>query len=127
MTTLSINELRDEFRNEMAKLPPWLIGSLSLHHMIWQAMDILNETLLQLVIDKVLSQRKINKIISEFDDIICSVVSNVKEELQIRIAIYYTSMVEYLESRTLQEEQYEACSNLKKFSDYYFKNTPPTP
>ncbi len=126
MTTLSINELRDEFRNEMAKLPPWLIGSLSLHHMIWQAMDILNETLLQLVIDKVLSQRKINKIISEFDDIICSVVSNVKEELQIRIAIYYTSMVEYLESRTLQEEQYEACSNLKKFSDYYFKNTPPT-
>jgi hypothetical protein len=127
MTALTINELRQEFRHEMTKLPPWIIGTKPLHHMIWQAMDVLNETLIQLIINKVLSQRVINRIIAEFDDVIVSIVDNVEEEFQIRIAIYYTTMVEYLELRTLQEEQYEACSNLKKFSDYYFKNTQPTP
>jgi hypothetical protein len=127
MTTLTINELRQEFRQEMTKLPPWIIGTVSLHHMIWQAMDILNEILLQMVVDKVLTQKAINRIIADFDDTITAIVDNVKEDFQIRIAIYYTSMVEYLESRTLKEERYEACSNLKKFSDYYFKNIPPTP
>ena len=127
MSTLTINELRREFREEMTKLPPWIIGSVSLHHMIWQHMDILNEILLQLVVDKVLSTRTINRIIADFDDTISAIVDNVKEDFQIRIAIYYTSMVEYLESRTLKEERYEACSNLKKFSDHYFKNTQATP
>ncbi len=61
MTTLTINELRQEFRQEMTKLPPWIIGTVSLHHMIWQAMDILNEILLQMVVDKVLTQKAINR------------------------------------------------------------------
>lgn len=123
-TTLTINELRVEFRNEMSKLPKWLIGTLPLHHVIWQTMDILNEMLLQLIVKKILTQRSLDKIITEFEDNITHIIDNVKEDFHINIAIYYTSLVEYLEERSLEEEQYEACSNLKKFSDYYFKNTP---
>jgi hypothetical protein len=123
-TTLTINQLRDEFRTEMSKLPDWIVGTLPLHHLIWQTMDILNETLLQLIINKVLTVRAVNRIINDFEESITLIIDNVKEDIQVRIAIYYTSMVEFLERRTLQEEQYEACSNLKKFSDYYFKNSP---
>lgn len=123
-TTLTINELRAEFRNEMSRLPEWIVGTLPLHHLIWQSMDILNEILLQLIVNKVLTIRAVNRIIADFEDNITIIIENVKNEIQVMIAIYYTSMVEYLEERTLEEERYEACSNLKKFSDYYFKNSP---
>jgi hypothetical protein len=123
-TTLTINELRLEFKSEMSRLPDWMTGTLPLHHLIWQTMDILNETLLQLIVNKVLTTRTINKIINDFEESITLIIDNVKEDMQIKVAIYYTSMVDYLEFRTLEEEQYEACSNLKKFSDYYFKNSP---
>ena len=123
-TTLTITELRAEFKNEMIRLPDWIVGTLPLHHLIWQTMDILNDTLLQLIVNKVLTTRAINKIIADFEDNITLIIENVKDDMQVRIAIYYTSLVEYLEFRTLEEERYEACSNLKKFSDYYFKNSP---
>lgn len=122
--TLTINELRSEFKDEMAQLPDWIVGSLPLHHLIWQTMDILNEILLELIVNKVLTIRTITKIINDFEENITLIIDNVKEDIQVRIAIYYTTMVDYLEFRTLEEEQYEACSNLKKFSDYYFKNSP---
>jgi hypothetical protein len=122
--TMTIEELRNEFKSQMSRLPPWIIGSLPLHHIIWQTMDILNEILLSMIVKRILTQKAIDKIIQNFDDTISLIIDNVSDDIQLRISIYYTSMVEFLERRTLEEEQYESCSNLKKFSDHYFKNIP---
>jgi hypothetical protein len=123
-TTMTISELRKEFRDQMNRLPPWITGSMPLHHIIWQTMDILNEILLTMIVKRILTQKAIDKIIQNFDETISLIIDNVGNDIQLRISIYYTAMVEFLEKRTLQEEQYEACSNLKKFSDHYFKNIP---
>ena len=119
----SIKELIIEFIFVFEKgsnLPNDLRGKLPLRHIAWELIEDCNAILLCLVTDKLLNKDSIERIINSFDECIEAVCYYLSREEQIRLAIYWISAVGHMKKRCLEEEQFEACSNIKKFSDLYF-------
>jgi hypothetical protein len=121
----SIDEIRLEFHKKTSKLPDWIVGKYELHHKIWSLMDAANSVILILLTDKVLKEKSIIKIIEKFDEIIEEIYhSGISNQIQIKMAIYWLELVGYMRDRCLQEQQFESCSNLKRFSDLYLTPLP---
>ena len=119
-TGKSIEEIRKEYYETTSKLPDWIVGRYELHHTVWNLMDEANTILSILLTDRVLKERSILKIIERFDEVIDLIShSGISNQIQIKMAIYWLDLVNYMRERCLQEQQYECCSNLKKFSDLY--------
>ena len=123
MTKLTIIELRQEFDKSLHRIPKFITSTDTLHHALWQAMLECNALLLNLVVDKVLTEKQLDKIIEKFNKYIQIIIDNISESLQINISAYYAIVLEKLLMRSQDEEHYEVCSNLKRFIDYYFTNT----
>jgi hypothetical protein len=116
----SIEEMRREYYEKTNKLPDWIIGRYELHHTIWNLMDEANTIISILLIDKVLKDKSIIKIIEKFDEVIDLISqSGISNQIQIKMAIYWLDLVNHMRERCLEEQQYECCSNLKRFSDMY--------
>lgn len=121
----SIEEMRREYYNETSKLPDWIIGRYELHHTVWNLMDEANTIISILLTDRVLKDKSILKIIEKFDEVIDLISqSGISNQIQIKMAIYWLDLVNYMRDRCLEEEQFECCSNLKKFSDMYLVPLP---
>ena len=121
----SIDEIRLEFHKRTSKLPDWIVGRYELHHKVWNLMGEANSIILMLLTDKVLKDKSIVKIIEKFDDIIEEIYhSGISNQIQIKMAIYWLDLVGYMRERCLQEQQFESCSNLKRFSDLYLTPLP---
>jgi len=124
---MNIVELRLEFEKMFARIPKFINSTDQLHFILWQALGECNNQLIRLIIDKPLTDRKVANVINDFHDIIEAIVDNTPANIQLQVSAYYTILLERMISRSLEEEHYEVCSNIKKFSDYYFNNTNPTP
>lgn len=124
-TGKSIDEMRKEYYEATSKLPDWIIGRYELHHTVWNLMNEANTIISILLIDKVLKDKSILKIIEKFDEVI-DLISNsgISNQIQIKMAIYWLDLVNYMRERCLDEEQFECCSNLKRFSDLYLVPLP---
>jgi hypothetical protein len=121
----SIEEIRKEFYDITNKLPEFIIGRYELHHTIWNLMDECNTILSILLTDRVLKDKSVLKIIEKFDETIEFIaVSGISNQIQIKMAIYWLDLVGHMRQRCLEEEQFEACSNLKKFNDLYLAPLP---
>lgn len=124
-TGKSIEEIRREYHNATSKLPDWIIGRYELHHTVWNLMDEANTIISILLTDKVLKDKSILKIIDKFDEVIDLIShSGISNQIQIKMAIYWLDLVNYMREICLDEQQYEACSNLKRFSDMYLVPLP---
>lgn len=123
----SIKELIIEFIfvfETGSNLPPSLRGKLPLQHIAWELIEDCNAMLLCLITDKLLNKGSIERIITCFDECIEAACFYLDREEQIRFAMYWMSIISHMKERCLEEEQFEACSNIKKFSDLYFTITP---
>jgi hypothetical protein len=119
-TGKSIEEIRKEYYETTSKLPDWIVGRYELHHTVWNLMDEANTILSILLTERVLKDKSILKIIERFDEVIDLISkSGISNQIQIKMAIYWLDLVNYMRERCLEEQQYECCSNLKKFSDLY--------
>ena len=124
-TGKSIEEIRREYYDATSKLPEWIIGRYELHHQVWNLMDDANTVISILLTDRVLRDKSVVKIIEKFDEVIDLISqSGISNQIQIKMAIYWLELVNHMRERCLQEEQFEACSNLKKFSDMYLVPLP---
>lgn len=121
----SIEEMRREYYERTSKLPDWIIGRYELHHTVWNLMDEANTIISILITDKVLKDKSIVKIIEKFDEVIDLIShSGISNQIQIKMAIYWLDLVNYMRERCLEEQQYESCSNLKRFNDMYLVPLP---
>ena len=119
-TFKSIDEVRREYHVMTSKLPDWIVGKYELHHRVWNLIEEANKLLLFLITNKVLKDKIILTVIESFDDIIEMIYhSGISNQIQIKMAVYWLNLVSYMRRRCLEEQQYECCSNLKRFSDLY--------
>lgn len=117
----NIGQVRGEISLRLARTAPEALrGKFDSHHAVWPLIEDCDTILLVLITDRVLKQKSIATIISKFDDIICEICLYLDSETQIRLAIYWMSVLNIMKARCLEEDQFEACSNIKKFIDTYF-------
>jgi hypothetical protein len=66
--------------------------------------------------------------VEKFDELIDIICDYLDTKTQIRLAMYWITIVNTMKEKCLEEDQFEACSNLKKFTDTYFiiAQNPPT-
>ena len=119
------DELIKEFGFNISKtVPEVLRGKLMPQHAVWDLLDDCNTIILILITGRVLSDKAIVKIIERFDGVSEEISLYLTPEDQIRIGLYWVSVLDYMKHRCLDEDQFECCSNIKKFRDYYFSITP---
>jgi hypothetical protein len=123
MKGCSIQQLRLEFEKMFATIPKFINSTDHLHYILWQALGECNELLMRLVIHKTLSLQRVLNITNDFSSIIEAIIENTPANIQLQVIAYYTILLQKVISRSLEEEQYEVCSNIKRFSDLYFNNT----
>lgn len=117
----NIGQVRGEISLRLARTAPEALrGRFSPNHAVWLLIQDCDAVLLILITDRVLKQKSIDAIIEKFDDIITEICLYLDGETQIRLAIYWMSVLNIMKARCLEEDQFEACSNIKKFMDTYF-------
>ena len=104
--------------------PDALRGKFATEHALWDLMDDCNTILLVLITDRILTDVAIIKIIERFNEFAEEISHYLNAEEQIRLGIYWISVLDWMKKRCLEEDQFECCSNIKKFGDYYFSITP---
>ena len=119
------DELIREFGFNISRtIPEVLRGKLMPQHAIWSLIDDCNTIILVLITGRILSDKAIVRIIERFDGVSEEISLYLTPEDQIRIGLYWVSVLDYMKIRCLDEDQFECCSNIKKFRDYYFSITP---
>ena len=117
-------ELIKEFGFNISKTIPEVIrGKLMPQHAIWSLIDDCNTIILVLITGRILSERAIVRIMQRFDVIAEEMALYLTPEDQIRIGLYWIGVLDYMKERCLEEDQFECCSNIKKFRDYYFSSS----
>ena len=117
-------ELIKEFGFNISKTIPEVIrGKLMPQHAIWSLIDDCNTIILVLITGRILSERAIVRIMQRFDVIAEEMALYLTPEDQIRIGLYWIGVLDYMKMRCLEEDQFECCSNIKKFRDYYFSSS----
>lgn len=101
-------------------LPKELKSKLGTNAELWQYINDCNFTILKLLVRKVMKKEKIDLIVEEFDEKVSHVCQYITKKDQIRLAMYWLHNVRTMNERCLQEDQFEACANIKKFTDLYF-------
>jgi hypothetical protein len=123
MDKKSIKELIVEFIFHLERgsnLPDELRGKIPLQHIIWELIEDCNGLILCLITNKFLRNSTIERIIKSFNDF-CELISYyLTPEDQVKLAVYWMKAIQTIKSRCLEEEQFEACANIKKFSDLYY-------
>jgi hypothetical protein len=122
---MDIRELKKHISGKMVNIPNWIDTSSSLHHLIWNnGILSINAELLKLITNTILSEKTIFRIyvnISELLDNMSEVTSN---ELQLRVVAYYSKLFIFLQDITIEEERYEAATNVRNFTNIYYNITP---
>lgn len=119
------DELIREFGFNISRtIPEVLKGKLMPNHAVWNLIDDCNTIILILITKRILSDKAIVKIIERFDNVSEEISLYLTPEDQIRVGLYWVSVLDYMKERCLEEDQFECCSNIKKFRDYYFSITP---
>jgi hypothetical protein len=121
-TKKSTIEVRKEIYNEMNRIPKWINTTSSLHFEVWNLMGDCNDMLLLLINDKIITDKRINIIMIKFGFNITSLLDVLIEDDRIKLCVYFTAMLDMIKEVCLEEERYEACSNIQRFYDSYFTN-----
>ena len=119
------DELIREFGFNLSRtVPDMLRGKFATEHVLYDLMDDCNTIILVLITQRILTDKAIIKIIERFNSIAEEMAHYLDAESQIRLGVYWISILDWLTKRCLEEDQFECCSNIKKFGDYYFSITP---
>lgn len=118
---ITLDETKVKILKRLKLIPAFIDATSNVDYGVWNVMFKCNMILFSLVSKRVRSERIIDGLVTEFMVEITQVIPVISEYKQIRLAIYYTELLNTIGSICLIDEQYEACSNIKKFGDIYFK------
>lgn len=118
---MGLLNVREEIDNNLRYLPEWIDTKSLTHKQVWDLIQYCHETLFILIVNMILSEKAIKKIARRFDAYICEICDLVDGELQILLNIYFLSVIEYMIQVCLENEEYEAATNLRNLNDLYFQ------
>lgn len=114
---MEIAELRNEITNSIIRIPKFIDTTSSLDHGVWNNMRFISEILLQMISDKILKENTINIIIQQFEEEL-DMIMDVSDKID-NILNYYYKLLEYMLEKCIEEERYEAATNIRNFNDQY--------
>jgi hypothetical protein len=112
---MDIAQIRTEIAKSMIRIPNFIDTTSTIDFTIWNNMRFINDVLIQLVSNRILNETIISKIIEQFEDEL-DMISDVSEDFDI-ILNYYYRLLEYMLTRCIEEERFEAASNIRNFAD----------
>lgn len=118
---MGLLKVREEIDSRLRYLPDWIDTKSPKHKKVWHSIEYCHETLFIFIVDIILSKKAIEKITSKFDEYIEEICELVDGELQMLLNIYFISVVEYMILVCLENEEYEAATNLRNFNELYFQ------
>jgi hypothetical protein len=116
---MEIHQLRQEMINNMVIIPHFIKTTSFLDHAVWNNMKYINDILVQLISDRIITDRKISVIVEQYY-LEMGIVYDIYDDID-SINDYYSDVIEYMLERTLQEERFEAATNVRNFTDQYKK------
>ena len=116
---MEIHQLRQEMINNMVIIPHFIKTTSFLDHAVWNNMKYINDILVQLISDRIITDRKISVIVEQYY-LEMGIVYDIYDDID-SINDYYSDVIEYMLERTLQEERFEAACNVRNFTDQYKK------
>lgn len=114
---MTIIQLRSEVTGKMLRIPNFIDTTSTLDHAIWNNMRYVSDVLLQLIVDKIIKQNTIESITKCFD-LELEMIGDVTEKIFL-IQEYYELFLEHILKRCLEEERFEAATNIRNFITTY--------
>jgi hypothetical protein len=118
---MSLLDVRKEIDSRLRYLPDWIDTKSPVHKKVWHTIEDCHEILFVLIVNMILSQKAIEKIARKFDEYVEEFIDLIDGEIQILLHIYFLSVIEYMVLVCLENEEYEAATNLRNFNDFYFQ------
>jgi hypothetical protein len=118
---MNIRELKKHISGKMVNIPTFIDTTSSLHHLIWSAgIQSINAELLKLITNSILTEKAVFKIYTNITDLLDNMSEITSVELQLKVMVYFSKMLLYLEDITIEYEFYESTANIKRFTDIYY-------
>jgi len=114
---MNIAEIRNEITLSMIKIPRFIDTTSSLDHAVWNNMRFISEMLLQMITNKVLKEGTITIMLQQFEEEL-DMIMDVSDKID-HILNYYHKLLDYMLDRCIEEERFEAASNIRNFNDQY--------
>jgi hypothetical protein len=114
---MDITDLKIEMLHKTSYIPDFINTTSSLDHAIWNNMRFISELLVELLSNKIITTNKINVLILKFD-LELEMIGDVSDKV-FTIQEYYEDFLEYMLERCLEEEMYEAATNIRNFTTTY--------
>lgn len=114
---MDIAQVRNEIAKSMIRIPNFINTTSSLDYAVWNNMRFISEMILQLVSNKILKDSTLEIIHNQFEeelDMIMDVMDKMDD-----ILIYYHKLLEYMLQLCLEEERYEAATNIRNYITEY--------
>lgn len=118
---MGLLDIRKEIDDRLRYLPEWIDTKSFTHKQVWDLIQTCHEILFILIVNMILSDKAIKRITRRFDAYINEICEVIDGELQILLNIYFISVVEYITILCIENEEYEAATNMRNFNDLYFQ------
>jgi hypothetical protein len=116
---MDINTLRQQLINNMVIIPHFIKTTSFIDHAVWNNMKYINDILMQLISDKIITDRKISVIVEQYY-LEMGIVYDIYDDIE-SVNDYYSDVMEYILERSLEEERFEAATNIRNFITQYKK------
>lgn len=115
---MDISSLRQEITKDMSMLPDFIKTTSFLDHAVWNNMRYINDgILIELLNNKILTERKISVIVTQFYMEI-GVINDIYDNVE-SVNDYYHELLDYMLERSLDEELFEVAANVRNFYTQY--------
>lgn len=114
---MTIIELRSEITKKMIRIPTFIDTTSNMDHAIWNNMKYISDILLQLVVDKLIKETIVENITKQYD-LELEMIGDVTDKIFV-IQEYYEVFLNHILKRCIEEERFEAASNIRNFITIY--------
>lgn len=115
-----IQEVRKDIISKMINLPDFINTQQVNDYVTWNDMSLLNDVLLQMVTTKILPIKRIDLVCEMFEVEMNNFIDFHNSFL--KIIIYYDNLIEYMLDTCIENELYEAATNIRNFKQQLTKN-----
>ena len=114
---MDIAQVRSEIARSMIRIPRFIDMTSTMDHAVWNNMRFISEMLLQMVSNKMMKDNNIIIIVEQFEEEL-DMIMDVSDKIE-DILSYYQELLQYMLELCIEEERYEAATNIRNFDDQY--------
>lgn len=116
---MDIKDLKQKLIDDMVIIPHFIKTTSFLDHAVWNNMKYMNNILIDLINDKILTEKRISVIVEQYY-LEMGVVYDIYDDIE-KINDYYNDIMNFMLELTIEEEFYESATNIRNFTEQYKK------